>query len=147
VDNYHIEFWFNVTLQPDPDDDNLEVYTWALKHLWFERLQETAPQLADQIQAASVTDYRFEMRYVDNRLRVWFVPAHPDSATWKPLIESPLPRDKWVTHNAFALSHPPCPDQHSKTSVEVLFNGTLQERYDDPEVQGGKIALQLVQKC
>jgi hypothetical protein len=28
VDNYHIEFWFNVTLRPDPDDaGNLEVYT------------------------------------------------------------------------------------------------------------------------
>jgi hypothetical protein len=141
VDNYHIEFWFNVTLQPDPDDANLEVYTWALKNLWFERLQETAPQLAVQIQAANVTEYRFEMRYVGNRLRVWFVPAHPDYATWKPLIESPLPRDKWITHNAFALSYPPCPDRHSKTSVEVLFKGILQERYDDPEVQGGKIAL------
>jgi hypothetical protein len=26
-------------------------------------------------------------------------------------------------------------------SAEVLFNGVLQERYNDPEVQGGKIAL------
>jgi hypothetical protein len=26
-------------------------------------------------------------------------------------------------------------------SASVLFNGVLQERYDDPEVQGGKIAL------
>jgi hypothetical protein len=26
-------------------------------------------------------------------------------------------------------------------STHVPFNGVLQERYDDPEVQGGKIAL------
>jgi hypothetical protein len=67
VDNYHIEFWFNVSLQPDPDDaDDLEVYTWALKNLWLETLQETSPQLAAQIQAADVTDYGFEMRCVGN---------------------------------------------------------------------------------
>jgi hypothetical protein len=141
VNDYHVEFWFNVTLQPDPDDadDNLDVYTWPLKNLWFERLQETAPQLAVHIEAANVTNYRFEMTYAGNRVRVWFVPAHSDYATWKPLIECPLPRDKLVTHNAFALSYPQCPDQHSKTSAANLFNGVLQERYDDPDVQAGTV--------
>jgi hypothetical protein len=81
------------------------------------------------------------MRYVGNRLRVWFVPAYPGYSEWKPLIESLLPRDKWVTNNAFALSYPRCPDRHSKMNAAVLFNGVLQERYDDTEVQGGKIAL------
>jgi hypothetical protein len=109
--------------------------------MWFERLQELSPQLATHIVAANVTDYRFEMRYVGNRLRVWFVPAHPGFKDWKPLIESPLPSDKWITNDAFALSYPTCPDKHSKKSAKALFNGILQERYDDPEVQGGKIAL------
>jgi hypothetical protein len=140
VDNFCIEFWFNLTLQPVPDDDDLSVYPLALQNLWFERFQELAPQLATQVQTANATDYRVEMRYVGNRLGVWFVPAYPGYADWKPLIESPLPRDKWVTNEAFAVSYPPCPDEHSQMSAAVLFNGVLQERHDDPEVQGGKIA-------
>jgi hypothetical protein len=46
-----------------------------------------------------------------------------------------------VTNEAFALSFPPCSDEHSRISAAVSFNGVLQERYNDPEVQGGKIAL------
>jgi hypothetical protein len=79
------------------------------------------------------------MTYVGNRLRIWFVPAHPSFNDWKPLIESPIPRDKWVTNEAFALSHPL--DDGSNLDATAIFEGDLQERYDDPEVQGGKIAL------
>jgi hypothetical protein len=57
VNDYHIEFWFNEALQPDPDDsDTLDVYEWALKRIWFASLQETAPALADQIEAANVAN-------------------------------------------------------------------------------------------
>jgi hypothetical protein len=111
----------------------------ALQALWFERLKELAPQMAWQCQVAGITNYQYRMRYVGNGLEAWFAPA--DYTDWKPLIESPLPRDKLVTYEAFALSFPPCPDEHPKMSAAVLFNGVLQERYDDPEVQGGKIAL------
>jgi hypothetical protein len=72
-------------------------------------------------------------------LRVWF--AAVDFKDWNPLVESPIPRDKWVTNEAFALSFPPCEDEHSKMSAAILFDGIFKERYDDPEVQGGKIAL------
>jgi hypothetical protein len=33
------------------------------------------------------------------------------------------------------------PDDHAQASAELPFGGRTQERYDDPEVQGGKIAL------
>jgi hypothetical protein len=42
-----------------------------------------------------------------------------------------------------AFSYPPLPDDQVKESPSALFGpgSRLQERYDDPEVQGGKIAL------
>jgi hypothetical protein len=79
----------------------------------------------------------FESRYVGNGLKVWFTPA---GFVWKPLLFTPVVRDKWVTNGAFALSFPLCPDDHARTSAEALFKGRFQERYDDPEVPGGKIA-------
>jgi hypothetical protein len=139
VDNYQIEFWFKMTLQPIPDDDELSVYVRVIQEFWFERLQATAPALAAQIQAAEVANYRFETRYFGNGLKVWFAPA--DYKDWKPLLTSPLIRDKWATNDAFALSYPPCPDEYAQNSASALFNGALQERDDGPEVQGGKIAL------
>jgi hypothetical protein len=33
VDNFCIEFWFNLTLQPVPDDDDLRIYPLALQNL------------------------------------------------------------------------------------------------------------------
>jgi hypothetical protein len=75
VDNFQVEYWFNMTLQPQPDDDNLNVYIMALQEVWFERLQILAPQVADQIVAANVTNYRFETCYVGNGLKVWFTLA------------------------------------------------------------------------
>jgi hypothetical protein len=139
VNDFQVESWFNLTLQPQPDDDNLDVYVMALEEMWFERIPTLAPLVAEQIIAANVTNYRFETRYVGNGLKVWFTPA--DYKDWKPLLESPLVRDKWVTNEAFALSYPNVADEHARKSAELLFNGRFQERCDDPEVQGGKIAL------
>jgi hypothetical protein len=86
----------------------------------------------------NVVDHRFEMRYVGNQLWVWSVPADPSFQEWKPLIETPIPRDKWVTNDAFALSHPLCPSG-VELCATVIFEGDLQERYDDPEVQEAKL--------
>jgi hypothetical protein len=142
VNNFQIEYWYDLTLQPQPDDDDLRVCPLALHELWFEKLSALSSQIAQQVRAMNVVDYRFEMRYVGNKLRVWFVPAHPSFNDWKPLIESSLIRDKWIIDKAFALSFPPCPlDDEDGLTATIIFDGVLQERYDDPEVQGGKIAL------
>jgi hypothetical protein len=55
--------------------------------------------------------------------------------------KSPIPKDKLVTNGAFALSYTPISDELGRTTSPISFSGTSQERYDDPEVQGGKIAL------
>jgi hypothetical protein len=64
-------------------------------------------------------------------------PAISNFKDWTPLYETPIPRDRWVTEGAFALSAPPSNDE----LISTVFDGVLQDRYDDPEVQGGKIAL------
>jgi hypothetical protein len=87
VDNFQIEYWFNLFLQPLPDDEDPSTYQLALQALWFERLQELAPATAEQVQRAGITKFQFRMRYVGNGLKVWFAPA--DYTDWKPLIETP----------------------------------------------------------
>jgi hypothetical protein len=37
-------------------------------------------------------------------------------------------------------------DEQTRNAAALLFGGRLQERYDDPEVQGGKISLIEVDK-
>jgi hypothetical protein len=49
VDNFQVEYWFNLALQPQPDGEDLSVCVSALQALWFERLQELAPQIAQQV--------------------------------------------------------------------------------------------------
>jgi hypothetical protein len=44
VDNHQVEYWFNVTLQPQPDDEGLQVYVADLKGMWFERLSELSTE-------------------------------------------------------------------------------------------------------
>jgi hypothetical protein len=73
-------------------------------------------------------------------LKVRFVPSHASFNDWKPLFDSPLVPDTWVTNGAFAFSYPARPDDQC-LSPSSVFDGVRQERYDDPEVQGGKIAL------
>jgi hypothetical protein len=122
-------------------EENVE-YSSVLRGLWFERLQGLSPQVACECQVANIT--------FGYTARVWYAPV--DLMTdWKPLSESPTPKDKWVTNEAYALSYPPMSDEIARASATILFTGRLQERYDDPEVQGGKIELiatkqQLVQK-
>jgi hypothetical protein len=69
------------------------------------------------------------------------------------LAEDPVVKGKWVSNDMMVFSYPRIADSQIKETPVALFgvSSFLQERYDDPEVQGGKIALvaskqQLVQK-
>jgi hypothetical protein len=57
------------------------------------------------------------------------------------LAEESAPKDKWITAGPMSFTRPPTPD--GQLDPITLFGPTavLQERYDDEEVQGGKIAL------
>jgi hypothetical protein len=142
VEDHQVEYWYNLTPQPDPEADNgdLPRYVRLLQEAWFEQLSNSSSQIADQVVRMNVREYRLEMRYVGNGLRVWFVPAHPSFNDWKPLLDSPLVRDKWVFEDVFALSYPANADDQC-LNPSTIFDGDIQERYDDPEVQGGRTVL------
>jgi hypothetical protein len=83
------------------------------------------------------------MRYLYNSLRVWFAPnASIQGGINRSLAEDPVSKDKWISYDII-FSYPTLPDDQVKESPVSLFgpDSYLQERYDDPEVQGGKIAL------
>jgi hypothetical protein len=79
--------------------------------------------------------------YQGNPLRVCYTPrANIDAGLKRPLAEIPVPKDKWIFEDLVVLTYAPMPDQHAAQSAQILFGGRQQERYDDPEVQGGRIA-------
>jgi hypothetical protein len=88
-------------------------------------------------------DFGARLRYLANGLRIWFVPNVARQYGFeRPLAEDPCPKDKWYSpSDLMAFSYPPLPDaQMGETPTSLFGLGSwLQERYADPEVQGGKI--------
>jgi hypothetical protein len=67
-----------------------------------------------------------------------------DAKIDRSLAEDPCPKDKWYSPtDLMVFSYPPLPDDQIDELPTMLFGpgASLQERYVDPEVQGGKIAL------
>jgi hypothetical protein len=84
------------------------------------------------------------MKYLRNDLRIWYIPAELSGAYKdRVLREAPTQKDKWYSADTLVLTRPPLSDERSASDwARFLFRGTLQEeRYPDPEVRGGKIAL------
>jgi hypothetical protein len=90
-------------------------------------------------------NFSYKVRYVFNKVRVWFVPNGSLQAGFsRPLAEEPCPKDKWISPSGLmAYSIPPIPDREIGNLPTLLFGpgAWKQDRYDDPEVQGGSIAL------
>jgi hypothetical protein len=139
-----IECWMKITLQPIPDDSDPTSYAKALKELWLERLRGISEGLAQNIELLG-NDWRYQVRYVFNGVRIWFIPVPTfDERTTRPFAEEPCQRDKWYsTTDIMAVAFPTLPDDQLRDVPRIIFGRghMLQERYDDPEVQGGKIAL------
>jgi hypothetical protein len=85
------------------------------------------------------------MRYVMNSIRIWFIPQVTFNEGWtRPFAEEPCAKDKWYSEtDLMAFTIPTIPDEAIGNIPNQIFGPEhfLQERYDDPEVQGGKIAL------
>jgi hypothetical protein len=88
-------------------------------------------------------DFRVETRYLYNNLRVWFCPtAVFGDRVKRPLAEDPIPKDKWYScSDLMVFSSPPLAVVNEEPAILFGPDSHLQERYVDPEVQGGKIAL------
>jgi hypothetical protein len=82
---------------------------------------------------------------VFNNLRIWFVPVPTfNEGLLRPFAEEPCPKDKrYSPSDIMAFTIPTMPDDQIHEMPRIIFGAGhgLQERYPDPEVQGGKIAL------
>jgi hypothetical protein len=141
------EFWLELTLQPLPEDDGEPMFYFrVIKDMWMECLRRDSPYVAYAFDRDHVADdFSFKMRYVFNKVRIWYVPNGSLQVGFsRSLAEEPCPKDKWFSPSGLmAISVPPIPDSEIGNLPTLLFGpGThQQDRYDDPEVQGGRIAL------
>jgi hypothetical protein len=144
VVNYTIEYWMTITLQPEPGDEDPLIYHRVLKEIWIQRLRGISQGVAQSLETLE-DDFGVKMRYLFNSLRVWFAPNGSIQAGLnRPMAEESTPKDKWYScTDIMAFSIPPMPNERVEESPTILFGlgSRLQIRYDDPEVQGGKIAL------
>jgi hypothetical protein len=117
----------------------------ALKDAWMERPKEISEGLTDRTAELIGNDFKYKVRYVFNGLRVWFVPNQTfDEGFTRPFAEEPCPKDKWYSlSDLMAYTIPTLPDDQIREEPRIISGPGryLQERYPDPEVQGGRIAL------
>jgi hypothetical protein len=134
------EYWMKVALFPIPDDDGPSIYLREAYGLAKERLQEIIQEMG-----TLRDDFSYLMRYVMNDIRLWFVPRMAfDEGFKRPLAEEPCSKDRWYSEtDLMAFTFPATPDDEIGEIPNLIFGPGhgLQERYADPEVQGGKIAL------
>jgi hypothetical protein len=139
----NIEYWMVIPLQPVPDDNDPTIYLRVFKELWMDRLREISNGVAQNLETLG-DDFAIQVRYLYNCLRIWFVPLLSVGDVKRPLAEEPCPKDKWYSWtDLMAVTFPTQPDDQIEEEPSILFGPgcSLQERYADVEVQGGKIAL------
>jgi hypothetical protein len=120
--NYKIEYWMTITLQPVPGDDAPMTYHRILKELWMERTREIS-QGVEQCLASLGDDFGVGVKYLCDRLRVWFVPnaSRLDGIT-RPLAEESCPKDKWYSWtDIMAFTIPTLPDAQVREEPAILF--------------------------
>jgi hypothetical protein len=139
------EFWMEMTLQREPDDgEDPMFYQRIIKEHWLERMRHESPYVASALEQIG-DNFGVKMKYGFNKIRTWYVPSVVQAAGFtRPLAEEPIPKDKWYSpSDLMAFSVPPLPDEEIGNLLIHLFGpgARLQDRYVDPEVQGGRIAL------
>jgi hypothetical protein len=131
-------------VQQEPDDDAPFFYHGIIKDQCLERLRKQSPQAASLLLSIG-DDFGARLRYLANGLRIWFVPNIARTLGFeRSLAEDPCPKDKWYSpSDIMAFSYPLLPDDQMGETPTSLFGpwSWVQERYADPEVQGGKIAV------
>jgi hypothetical protein len=140
-ETHNIEYWMNLSLQLVPDAQPKD-YAVILKNRCLQRLGEISNGVA-QILGTFGDDFRIETRYLFNTVRVWSCPLGVfGNRVKRPLAEDPIPKDKWYSPlGLMAYTYPPIDEVHDEPTILFGPDSSLQERHDDEEVQGGKIAL------
>jgi hypothetical protein len=124
---------------------DVEACTWLERSRETERLRGISQGLAQNVEGLLGDNFMVQVRYIFNGSRVWFVPIPTyNEGIVRPFGEEPCPKDKWYsTTDIMAFTLPTVPDNQLDEEPTIIFGKGhyLQERYNDPEVQGGKIAL------
>jgi hypothetical protein len=130
IGHHAIEYWLPFTLNALEKEQPLEAYWVQLQHQWLEKLRDMSPFIARYF-ADDEIRHAFRRGYQGNILRVWFEKEEVDAAGICPLPEAPVPKDRWVSHDADAcgikfLSHNHR-DSHqnllSRWRVQILSRG------------------------
>jgi hypothetical protein len=69
-----LEYWVFLKLRPLPGDEEPTTYHHELHRLWLERLRDTSPTVAQNLETLG-NDFGMRMRYLYKSLRVWFTPS------------------------------------------------------------------------
>jgi hypothetical protein len=133
------EYWMKITLQPIEDEDGPTVYLREAFRLAKERLLQVTQQLD-----VLGENFAYKMRYVFNSIRIWFIPqiTFDEGEYTRSFAEEACPKDNWFSESdVMAFTVPMLADDEIGDIPELIFGPDhwLQERYDDPEVQGGKL--------
>jgi hypothetical protein len=141
----NIEYWMNLTLQWVPNA-RPEQYPGILRDMCIQRTRMISNGMAQWL--SGIEEFRVETRYAFNTGRVWFCPlaAYGIRVKW-PMAEDPAPKDRWYAGSGImAYTFPLTEEVHEEPSILFGPGSVLQERYDDEEIQGGKIALVAVKQ-
>jgi hypothetical protein len=63
--------------------------------------------------------YAFRMRYQGNTLRVWFGREDVAAACITPLVEAPVPKDRWISPDSEVMTYPPMPTEFVENSDDI----------------------------
>jgi hypothetical protein len=118
IDNYAVESWLPFTLDPLEENQPLDEYLVQLQKQWQEKLGDMSP-LITQYFANEEMRYAFRMRYQGNVPRAWFAKKEDEASGIRPLLERPVPKDRWVSHDAEAFSYPPMPGEFVEHSIAL----------------------------
>jgi hypothetical protein len=137
----NVEYWMDLSLQLVPKAQP-EDYSTFLKDLCIQKTREISNGVAQWLEDLG-DGFRIEARYLFNSVRVCFCPTGAFGDRIKrPMAEDPSPKDKWYSATGLmAYTYPLTEEVHEEPRILFGRDSYLQERYDDGEVQGGKIAL------
>jgi hypothetical protein len=121
-ENFTIEYWMNLTLQPVPGDDDPLTCLRILKEMWMQRLRGISPGVAEKLETLG-DDFGAKVRYPYTGLRVWFAPnGSINGGTNRSLAEEPCPKDKWYSWtDIMAFTFSTLPDAQVREEPTILF--------------------------
>jgi hypothetical protein len=132
----NVEYWMNLTIQFEPNAKP-EDYPRFLMEMCWQRTRLISNGVAQWLE--EVKDFVVQTRYAFNSVRVWYCPNVSTaglkifgSRIERPMAEDNCPKDKWYAWSGVMAYTFPLTD--------IAPIAVLQERYDDEEVQVGKIA-------